>query len=137
MQVLGAVFKHARRFGWTSANPLENVHRPRHEYEVKAFTPEQLATLLEVADPETGLIVRVLASTGLRFGELAGLRWSAVDFERGAIEVRQQFTHGAWSDLKTANARRTIPLPAALRDLHQGALQRTQPREHHAASARR
>jgi hypothetical protein len=28
-----------------------------------------------------------------------------------------QFTHGAWSELKTANAQRTIPLPLALRDL--------------------
>lgn len=40
--------------------------------------PAEIATLLEVADPETGLIVRTLASTGLRFGELAGLRRSAV-----------------------------------------------------------
>jgi integrase len=44
-------------------------------------------------------------------------RWSAVDRERGVIHVREQFTHGAWSELKTANARRSIPLPAALREL--------------------
>jgi integrase len=69
-----------------------------------------------VADPETALIVRLLASTGLRFGELAGLRWSAVDLERGVIQVREQFTHGAWSELKTANAQRTIPLPLVLRE---------------------
>lgn len=50
----------------------EAVHRPRHTYEVKAFTPVRIATLLQVADPETALIVRTLASTGLRFGELAG-----------------------------------------------------------------
>jgi len=117
LQVLAAVFKHARRFGWTTANPLENVHRPRHQYEVKAFTPEQIGALLEVADPETGLIVRMFAATGLRFGEVAGLRWSAVDLERGVIEVREQFTHGDWSELKTANARRSIPLPSALREL--------------------
>ena len=66
---------------------------------------------------ETGLFVRTLASTGLRVGEAAGLRWSAVDLERGLIQVREQFTHGAWSELKTANARRTIPLPPALREL--------------------
>ena len=114
LHVLGAVFKHARRFGWTTANPLEHVHRPRHDYQVTAFTPAQIATLLEVADAETGLLVRTLASTGLRFGELAGLRWSAVDLERGVIQVREQFTHGAWSELKTANARRSIPLPSAL-----------------------
>jgi len=60
--------------------------------------------------------VRLLASTGLRFGELAGLRWSALDLERGVLQVRQQFTHGAWSELKTENARRTIPLPGGVRD---------------------
>ena len=102
--------------GWTSANPLENVHRPRHKYEVKAFSPQQIATLLEVADPDMALIVRTLASTGLRFGELAGLRWSAMDLERGIIQVREQFTHGAWSELKTENARRSTPLPASLQD---------------------
>jgi integrase len=114
LQLLGSVFKHGRRFGWTSSNPLEHVHRPRHEYVVSAFTPAQIGTLLQVADPETGLIVRTLASTGLRFGELAGLRWSAVDLDRGVIHVREQFTHGAWSELKTDNARRSIPLPVVL-----------------------
>jgi integrase len=78
---------------------------------VKAFTPEQIATLLEVADAETGLIIRMLASTGLRFGELAGLRYSAVDLERGVIEVREQFTHGAWSELKTAEPEADDPAP--------------------------
>jgi integrase len=90
------------------------VHRPRHEYQVRAFSPEQIGTLLEVADPETALLVRTLASTGLRFGELAGLRWKAVDLERGVLEVREQFAHSAWAELKTANARRSIPLPSAL-----------------------
>ena len=46
-----------------------------------------------------------------------GLRWSAVDLERGVIEVREQFTFGAWSELKTQNARRSIPLPSAPCDL--------------------
>lgn len=117
LQILGSVFKHARRFGWTTANPLEHVHRPKHVYSVRAFSPLEIATLLEVADAETGLLVRTLASTGLRFGELAGLRWSAVDLERGVIHVREQFTHGAWSELKTENAKRTIPLPSALTGL--------------------
>lgn len=117
LHVLAAVFKHARRFGWTLANPLENVHRPRHEYEVRAFTPQEIARLLAAADAETELLIRVLASTGLRFGELAGLRWSTVNLVRGHIEVRAQYTHNAWAPLKTANARRTIPLPTALQDL--------------------
>ncbi|MGH8141570.1 MAG: tyrosine-type recombinase/integrase [Steroidobacteraceae bacterium] len=117
LQLLGSIFRHARRFHWVSSNPLEDVHRPRYHSKVAAFTPVQIGALLEVADAETALIVRLLASTGLRFGELAGLRWSALDLERGIVQVREQFTHGAWSELKTENARRTIPLPAAVRDL--------------------
>jgi integrase len=85
----------ARRFKWTSTNPLENVHSLRHTYKVKAFTPQQIATLLEVADAESGLIVRTLASTGMRFGELAGLRWSQVDLDKGIIRLCEQYTHGA------------------------------------------
>lgn len=120
LQVLGSVFRHARRFKWMVSDPLEGVHRPRHKYEVRAFTPAQIATLLDVAEREAGLIVRLLASTGLRFGELAGLRWSAVNFDGGVsgeIHIREQFTHGAWSELKTENSRRTVPLAADVRDL--------------------
>jgi integrase len=62
------------------------------------------------------LLVRLLASTGMRFGELAGLRWSCVDLERGVIQVREQYTHGAWSELKTENAKRSIPLSIAIRE---------------------
>jgi integrase len=54
------------------------------------------------------------ASTGLRFGELAGLEWSRVDLEKGVISVARQFTHGAWSELKTADSRRRIPLAREL-----------------------
>jgi len=56
------------------------------------------------------------ASTGTRFGELAGLRWSDVDLEKGTMSVERLFSHGAWADLKTENARRTVPLAATVRD---------------------
>jgi integrase len=116
LQLLSSVMKHARRFKWVATNPLEDVHRPRYKSEVSAFTPAQIATLLEVADTEAGIFVRMAASTGLRFGELAGLRWSDVDLEKGTVRVERQFSHGAWADLKTENARRNVPLAAAVRD---------------------
>jgi integrase len=54
--------------------------------------------LLDVADAEAGLFIRMAASTGMRFGELAGLRWSDVDLDEGRIDVRRQYSHGAWAD---------------------------------------
>jgi integrase len=81
----------------------------RYKVKVHAFTAADVASISAKADEFTTLLVRTAASTGLRFGELAGLEWVRVDLERGAISVRRQFTHGAWSELKTANSRRTVP----------------------------
>jgi integrase len=116
LQLLGSVMKHARRFKWVATSPLEDVHRPRYKTKVAAFTPTQIATLLEAADAEAGLFIRMAVSTGMRFSELAGLRWSDMNPEKGTVSVVRQFYRGAWSDLKTENARRTLPLAATVRD---------------------
>jgi hypothetical protein len=39
-----------------------------------------------------------------------------VNFEKSTLCVVRQYYRGAWSDLKTENARRTLPLPIAVRD---------------------
>ena len=115
VQLLGCLFKHARRFRWIAANPCEDVRKPRYKVKVRAFTAAEVATLASEADEPTALLIRTAASTGLRFGELAGLEWQQVSLDTGAITVRRQFTHGAWSDLKTANSRRRIPIANELR----------------------
>ncbi len=114
VQLLSSVFKHARRFKWIPTNPCEDVRKPKYKVKVRAFTAAEVALLAQEADPATALLIRTAASTGLRFGELAGLEWECVDLEAGALRVRKQFTHGAWADLKTANSRRRIPLAKEL-----------------------
>jgi hypothetical protein len=47
-------------------------------------------------------------------GTSDGLEWKCLDMEKGVIAVTRQFTHGAWSELKTANSRRRIPLAREL-----------------------
>ena len=114
VQLLGGLFKHARRFRWISSNPVEDVRKPRYKVKVRAFTAAEVARIAQAADERTALLIRTAASTGMRFGELAGLEWSCVDLDKGVISVTRQFTHGAWSELKTANSRRRIPLPKEL-----------------------
>lgn len=74
-----------------AANPCKGVIVPRQEdEEMQALTAEQAQTLLDAArgtDIE-GLITLALA-TGLRRGELFGLKWSDVDFERGCLRVQR------------------------------------------------
>ena len=114
VQLLGSLLKHARRFRWIATNVCEDVRKPRYKVKVRAFTAAEVALIAEKADEATALLVRTAASTGLRFGEIAGLEWSRIDLEKGDIAVARQFTHGAWSDLKTVNSRRRIPIAKEL-----------------------
>ncbi len=117
LQLLGSLFRHARRFKWVIANPVEDVRKPKYRGKVKAFTMAEVDRLCEAAGPDMKLLIEVAAGTGLRFGELTGLRWCDVDLAAGVVRPVRQFTHGAWSDLKTDNAKRRLKLPKDLLEM--------------------
>ena len=52
----------------------------------------------------------VALSTGLRLGELLGLRWDDLDLDARSLRVRSQMQHGKLSALKATWHRRTISL---------------------------
>lgn len=90
--------------GYTDENP--NLH-----------TPDQLAALLG-AVPQRWLSMVVLdAYTGLRWGELSGLRWEDLDLERGLIKVRQSNWRGIMVAPKTKGSKRPVPLPQRFLEL--------------------
>src|SRR5437867_12835755 len=73
--------------------------------------------------------------TGMRQGELLGLRWTDVDLATGSLAVRQTFQRLGRQQLfkapKTKASRRTVALPEALiselRVLHEDQAQRRRP----------
>jgi len=114
MQLLSSLLKHARRFNWIPTNVCEDVRKPNYKAKVRAFTAAEVTAIAANADESMALMVRTAASTGMRFGEIAGLEWKRVDMDKGVIAVTRQFTHGAWSEPKTDNGRRRIPLDKEL-----------------------
>lgn len=59
--------------------------------EVHPWEAEELADFLDHAESHRlGALFEVLAFTGLRRGEVCGLRWSDIDLTRGVITVREQ-----------------------------------------------
>lgn len=60
----------------------------------------------------------IALETGLRIGELMGLKWSDVDFLKKTVRVKRTLCYFSndgkytfeWHDTKTCNGRRTIPL---------------------------
>ena len=74
---------------------------------------DDLARLVEaVGNFRYGLVIRLLALTGARAGEILGLTWDAIDFEHGSITINKstnaRHTQRTNDRPKTENSRRTI-----------------------------
>jgi integrase len=88
---------------------------------MRTWTPEQLATFLGHVRCDRLYAAFLLgASTGLRRGELLGLRWRDLDLEAGQLSVRQTLIapHNQleFSEPKTERGRRQVELDAATVD---------------------
>ena len=56
--------------------------------------------------------------TGMRQGEILGLKWEDIDFERKQLHIRRTFNHCRFFSPKTKGSIRTIDLsPAVIREL--------------------
>ncbi len=83
-----------------SASPWTKQSVPQQESGKRAFTDEELSALLDGPAPgDLGEVIRVLACTGMRVSELAGLKVS--DVSDGWLHIR---------DGKTKSARRKVPV---------------------------
>lgn len=110
----------AQRDGLVHRNVAALARPPRIPgREVEYLTRDELRHLLDsLGDDPMGPLVTVAAMTGLRSGELLGLRWPDVDMDRRTLTVRQAMARdwdGGYSlaEPKTTRSRRTIHLPAA------------------------
>jgi integrase len=80
----------AVRWGYVSTNVGTSVHLPRApKPETKAWSIEQLRTFLEhVSKDQLYAMWLLFATTGLRRGEVAGLRWSDLALDKAKLSVR-------------------------------------------------
>lgn len=118
-RVLALILALAVKDGRLARNPATGVRLPKAARAEKRYlTHEQVAALAEAAG-DRGLVVLVLAYTGLRWGELAGLRVKRVDLMRRRIEVAEAVTevrgHLTWGTPKN-HQRRSVPIPRSLVD---------------------
>lgn len=110
--------EHARRMKLISMNVSSDVELPRQsQSEKQTLTPEQARLLLQKIREHRleGLLTLALA-TGMREGELLGLRWSDVDLDNGRLRISRTLTymtgHGfVEGEPKTVRGKRNIILP--------------------------
>ncbi|MDI3269345.1 MAG: site-specific integrase, partial [Bacillota bacterium] len=106
------------KWGLLARNPAEAVDRPRiQRRDMPTLSVEEVQAFLAAAKEDRLYALYVLAiTTGMRQGELLGLRWEDVDLKAGRLYVRRQlvwlrYAEPALSEPKTAKGRRTVELP--------------------------
>jgi integrase len=116
--VLRAIFESALADGLVARNVVAGVKRPSvTRRETHSLAPAEVAALLEQTDKTSyGLMIRLMAYTGLRRGEAVALRWEDVDLDSMTVNVRGTINRVAGVGLVT-----TLP-----KTIHRGHL-----RPHH------
>ena len=121
--VLSSALKQAVKERLIPYNPCDNCRiPPKEKKEMTILPPEKLGAYLREAEQYGVLPMFFLElSSGLRRGELLGLKWEDVDLERGDLRVKRQLAriNGeiVEAPLKTKNAYRTLPLAADAIDI--------------------
>ena len=115
-QIIASAMKLAKEQKLIATDPTDGCALPKVEHrEMKTLPMEQLTSFLREAK-ESGVfeLYYVELATGLRRGELLGLKWEDLDLERGDLRVKRQIARingeVAEAPLKTKNAYRTLPL---------------------------
>jgi integrase len=80
--------------GLLRRNPAERAHsKPKDRPEMETWSADELAAFLTFTAQDRELVLyHVAAATGMRRGELLGLRWRDVDLKAAKLSVKQQYT---------------------------------------------
>jgi integrase len=119
--ILHEALGHAVRKGLLVRNPCDLVDRPRRErVEIQTLDEEQVRLFLAEAKRSSSCYRLYLTAllTGMRQGELLGLRWRDIDLTLGIVSVQQTFyrlgKQQLFKEPKSLKSRRTVALPPAL-----------------------
>ena len=108
----------ARRRGYIPSNPADHIELPRWERrDLQVWESAQFAHFLTVAaaaNDDCYALWRLVIATGMRRGELLGLRWVDVDLVEATVTIRQARVSDGYTVTtttpKTKAGRRTIAI---------------------------
>ena len=99
----------AERFDFT--NPYLNIKPLKQQkVHIEPFSLNEVEKILETVREDYHNYYLVRFYTGMRTGEVDGLKWEYVDFEKREILVRETLIHGQTEYTKTDGSQREIPM---------------------------
>ena len=116
-RILTHAFEDAVRWGLLLRNPVRQVDPPRKaDVEIATWSAAEVRSFLEsVSSDRLAAMWVLLCTTGMRRGEVLGLRWDDIDLDNGRIAVRRALVEIAGSEVhlsepKTSRGRRSVSL---------------------------
>lgn len=139
---LRSVYARLLEDGTVAKNTAALVKPPaKGERETATLTVDQVQQLfdyLETSGNRLEHLHHLAVQTGLRRGELSGLRWSDIDLDAATLTVAQQRVHSdagaVVADTKTDAGRRVLPIPSTLLPVLKRAKKRTAAEQHAAGT---
>lgn len=127
LKAVKAMFRDALKSNLIDATPFATitVRRSKGRKNIPPPSPMEVQEMVRAARrlfprlPEIAAWIQLAAYSGLRLGELAGLRWEDINFEAGKIRVERQYRASAqqpedrWSAPKNGNTREIVLTPPA------------------------
>lgn len=144
--VLNLIFGYALEHDVINKNPVQRIKNSvymkscdttKSKPEDKIFTPEEIKRLIDICDERmrncyyvNGYAMKFAINTGVRAGELCGIKWNDIDFENNVIHIHGQQLikkvdgHSVYyyapytkNELGTSDDGRYFPLTETLRDM--------------------
>jgi len=109
--VLFTMYNDAMKDEIVDKNPLMLVHAPIiKQVVINPFTLDEMQLIISRADGQLKNFYATAFFTGMRSGELIGLRWSDIDFSNLEINVNRRIKNGEIDLPKTTSSIRTIDI---------------------------
>ncbi|MFC1890868.1 tyrosine-type recombinase/integrase [Thermodesulfobacteriota bacterium] len=118
---LGSIFKYAVIKKFCEYNPVREIEKPKtsKKKKVTVLQPEEIRAFVKNArDRKYRCMYTLSIMSGMRQGELLGLKWLDIDWFNCQVNVRRTFNHDHFYEPKSEASRRSIDLgPSVISEL--------------------
>jgi len=117
----GQIMTYAYRKKYINHNPIREIEKPKGQSEhnedggMNILLPSQIRNLLSATeDLKSKTLFMMAIFTGMREGEILGLKWKDIDWFSKQVYVKRTFNHGRFYEPKTKASRRKIDMAPQL-----------------------
>ncbi len=114
---LSSMFHRARRWGYICEKvDMSELVLPKEDLrsEARFFTSDQVRKIVAAADEPFRTMFATVAMTGIRAGELLGLKVEDIDFDRKLLFIRRSVIRGNAQTVKSKASKKPVPMQAYL-----------------------